>query len=175
MISQPKMYCEYVHPIKDYFIISQRNELTFEWGISFFLSFVLYFFVYENIKVSELKDIASLIVNCLAILIGFSITCLTILASASEKNITDLKISMTERVLDNKKISLYRLLVINFIFLLLLELFNLLFNFIFISVSSLDSFKDYAAIFYGFITVFTFSIFLLNIRNITNFYFILSR
>ncbi|WP_305462005.1 hypothetical protein [Photobacterium leiognathi] len=175
MTNEPKIYYEYIFPIKDYFSITKRNELFFEWGLSLFFAVILYFFVYSNIEITELKNAASLIVNCLAILVGFSITCLTILASASEENILDLKKTMTERVLDNREISLYRLLVVNFIFLLILELLSLLCNFIFISISSLDIFKEFAALIYGAITIFTFVIFLLNIRNITNFYFILSR
>lgn len=175
MSKEAAIYCEYIFPIKDYCTVTKRSEVLFEWGLSIFISAGLYYFAYSDLDKNDLKNISSIIVNCLAILIGFSVTCLTILASASDSNIADLKKSVTERYISDRPITLYRLLIINFIFLLLLELLNLLLNFIFIAIVGLESFSEYISVIYGFITVLTMTIFLLNVRNITNFYFVLTR
>jgi hypothetical protein len=169
------LYFEYIHPINDYFRTIKLNEIIFEWVLPFAITAPIYKYILPDLEGAHIGTVCGYIINFLAILIGFSVTCLTILSSASSESIDKLKKKESHRSLHNKKISLYHLIVINFIFLLVMEFFNLFFNLGFFLFSSKISNIGFLPEFFSVSIFITCHVIFLNIRNVTNFYFVFSR
>jgi hypothetical protein len=110
------------------------------------------------------------IITLLSILVGFTISSIAILASTSEKLNQE-----TERVIGNKKINLYQLSNIIFIFALFSEVFTLFINLSAVVLISYDvkSIIDHLNILVAINIALISHILVINMRNITNFYFII--
>lgn len=163
-------YLEFVHLIKDYFETSEKKELFYEWMAPLVLGVVFYFiptFGFQSLS----SEIISNFINVLAILVGFSITSISILTTSSSENVNNLKGILSRRKLGNRLISLYQLIVITFSFVLVVEIFLLVYNLFlqfFINTT-------YSKILFSIDIFFITNILLLNLRNITNIYFIFFR
>jgi hypothetical protein len=168
-------YFEYIHPIRDYFLTLRANEGLFDWGAPFLISLGIYLYPLNLMDFDTIKTINGYAINLLAILVGFSITSLTILTANTSKNIEDLRDNYTKRSLRGKPVSLYQLIILNFIFLLVMEFVSLLYSFGFLLLIKVGNLMDsYKEAFLLSIYLITHVVFL-NIRNVTNFYFIVSR
>ena len=168
-------YTEFLLPIKDYFSTLKLNEFIFEWFVPGLLSVLIYLYIIDTLKPETIKQINGYVINCLAILIGFSVTCLTILSTNSSKNVEDLKDVYSERYIDGHKVSLHQLIIINFIFLLVIEFFNLIYNLSFVIFVNTSFATKYMAEFYSFSIFITAHVIFLNVRNVTNFYLVFTR
>ena len=153
------IYLEFLQLVKDYFATLRKNEFLFEWGIPMVVSVIFYF------SKTNLQGF-SIIINVLAILIGFSITTIAILSSS--KNMNKLKEILSERKIGGQRITLYQLMMITFSFMLFIEIFLLFYNLIlkFFTISI------HFRILYSLNIFFITQILLLNLRNMTNIYFI---
>lgn len=171
----PLLYTEFIHPVRDYFATIRLSEFLFDWVAPLIITILLYVLALDNIQPETVYAINGYSINLLAILVGFSITSLTILTANSSKNIEDLKAHRTGRRIRGQPVTLYRLIVLNFIFLLIMEFLALLYSFGFLFLIQINQLKA------SFNEIFIVSIFFishvvfLNIRNITNFYFIVTR
>jgi hypothetical protein len=164
------LYQEFAIPLKDYINTLKLKELTFDWIIPLIFAIAFYCSGKEFANISQF---IGNIINLLAILIGFSITSATILLSSNNENIRLIKNNLIDRKIDNKKISLFQLIYITFISAILIEIFVLLFNLsIYFCFEIIDISLIHKRILISIDIVFLLSIFLLNIRNITNFYFV---
>lgn len=163
------LYLEFMQPIKDYFITLKKNEFVFEWIIPLILALTFYFFFTSNLD--KYLESTPIMINVLAILVGFSIATITILSTTESKNIKGLKKVLSERKLGGKHLNLYQLLLITFSYILIIEIsllvFNLLLNFFSITNNYL--------IFFCINIFFIIHILFLNLRNITNIYFVFFR
>ena len=122
------IYLEFLQLVKDYFATLKKNEFLFEWGIPIIVSVIFYFFSKTNLQ--EFSETLLIIINVLAILIGFSIATITILSTTSSKNVNDLKKILSERKIGGQRITLYQLMMITFSFMLFIEIFLLIYNLI---------------------------------------------
>lgn len=163
------IYLEFLQLVKDYFVTLKKKELFFEWFIPLIIGLIFYFF--SNINNNELHNFIPTIVNVLAILVGFSIATITILSTTSSQNVNNLKKIISDRKIGNKQINLYQLIMITFSFILFIEIILLIFNLLI----CLFSISLYYKILFGINIFFMLHILLLNIRNITNIYFIFYR
>lgn len=160
------MYTEFKYLIKDYFSTLRFKEFVFEWIFPFILGSIALVILYLNDGNSQ-PDFDSAFITLLGILIGFSIAMLTVITTSSNKNIDRIKKEETKYIIDNVKVTLFRLFVINIGYSIIMEIFLLIFN-IFIPII-LCSHNIYT---------FSFSVFLIihilfvNVRTVTNFYFI---
>jgi len=168
-------YFEFLLPIADYFKTLKFNEFIYEILVPFAVAVVVYFKLLCPPFISGISEYFSSILTLLAILIGFSIASLTIFASNSSSNIEDLKEAMSERKIKGEKISLFRLIIITFIFALIMEFVGLIFNLSYGLLFKTGHFKNFIEEYYAINIFLLLHIFLLNIRNITNFYFIFYR
>lgn len=170
------MYLEFFLLITDYFRTISKRIFLFEWvlplliGIGVFLS--LYLGATSNVT-TLFKDNA---INLMGILVGFSITIITILTTSQGTNIDLIKETLTEIKINNKTISLYRLLLINFTYSVIIEIgiiiVCLIYPFIIGSIE-INPIVKYVG--FSILVVFIMHIMLLTIRNLTDFYLILTK
>ena len=118
-------------------------------------------------KVPELNSNA---ITILGIFVGFSIAMFTILVTSSNKNIENIKQWKTEVVISNEQISLYKLLLINISYSVLISSLLLIIDIIFMIFTNQAN-KIINSINIMFIS----HVLLLNIRNITDFYLIVTK
>ena len=168
-------YLEFLFPLGDYFRTLNFKETTYEIITPAIIAFIVYYKLLCPPIISGISAYFSSILTLLAILIGFSIASVTVLATNSSTNVEELKSTMTERRIGDYKISLFRLIIINFIFALLIEIFCLIFNLSYGLLYKTGHLKWFIEEYYAINVFLLLHIFLLNIRNITNFYFIFFR
>ena len=110
------------------------------------------------------------------VLVGFSITIVIILTTGHSKNLDEIKKTKTKITLNSKKISLFRLLIINFTYAVIVEIFLILVCLIYPLILDKLAVPYYAKLI-GFSIVFmlVIHILLLNIRNLTNFCLIITK
>ncbi len=172
------IFFEFLIPPFDYFWILKRREWVYEWIIPGLLSFLVwkYFPIIPGGSaqpIDKLKDFAGLIINLVAILAGFTLAILTILVTASGDSITKLKSAKSAtRSLNNSLISLYQETLNNFTFVVFVEFILLLYNVSIIVLIMAERAKSWANLFFALDLFLIFHIVALNLRNITNIYFI---
>ncbi len=166
------LYQEFTIPLKDYFSTLKINEAIFEWLIPIIIAIIFYFSMSDVSATTNISVFIGGIVGLLAVLIGFSIASVTILLGSNNEAIMEMKKNLTNREIDGKKISLYHLIYITFISVILIEIFTLFLNLgIYFDSEILGALLSYKRILISIDVVLLLSIFLLNIRNITNLYF----
>jgi len=169
-------YTEFLIPINHYFLTLNKKEATFDLIIPILLGIIgLLFGLIFHISIDQNKSIEfiKILITLLSILVGFSITSLTIIASTTK--LTDTLMSVTtERKVGNTILNLYQLMNITFIFSIFSEIFTLFLNLctlLFISIDINFIINHINSIILINIILIT-HIFLIIIRNVTNFYFV---
>ncbi|AIE75852.1 hypothetical protein D082_33240 [Synechocystis sp. PCC 6714] len=100
-------------------------------------------------------------------------TSITLLVTSNSKNIERLQETQTNRKVEKQPINLYQLVLINFVFVLMIEIFTLLVNLMFCLVDIIsDKPKETWKYFYTVNLFLLLNIVLLSIRNTTNIYFV---
>lgn len=169
------LYLEFLIPIKDYFITLEAHEFIFDWVIPIVFSIISYFLFINCLSLKNKIDFNGYIINFLAILIGFSITCITILSTSDNENVKQLKISETKRRVGSKKINLYQLIFITFSFVLIMEISTLTFILIYDLIYISEKRQRFSDLLFVVNILLLSNIIALNIRNISNFYFIFKK
>lgn len=169
------MYLHFTIPFKDYFCTLKFKEISFEWILPLILAYSFSFYLVTEINYKDVTDFSGLVINVLAILIGFSLTCLTVLVTSSNPNIEQLKVTPSKRKLGNKNINLHRLMLITFVFSIFMEIILMILNAVYLLI-----FKNGSSTFSPKVLLFINLFLLLNIlfltiRNITNLYFVFYR
>lgn len=169
------MYLEYLIIIGDYFKTVNRKIFIYECAIPMLITFlcaylgcILDFEIFEKFKDSSL--------DILGVLLGFSIAVITIITTGSGKNLEEIKNKKTHFIINGNKISLYELLLINFSYSVILEVLLI------ISCLTIPLLNKIIPIGFNFklfcysIMVFiVLHILLLTLRNITDFYLIITK
>lgn len=169
------IYIEFLYPIMHYLKTLKNNEAAFDLGVPIIVGIVGYIirYYYEySILSTDAAGFFSTIITLLAILIGFTISSITIIATTHQK------ISIpTERSVGNTNLTLYQLMNTTFIYTLFAEFFTLVFNIAAVlSIAYNVSWAiDYVNLLILIDIVLITHIILLNIRNVTNFYFVFHR
>jgi hypothetical protein len=169
------IYLEFLIPIKDYWATLKTREVIFDWLIPLVAASFIYVFVLKNSNYTDsIKQFNGYIITLLGILIGFSMTSITLLVTSNGKNIERLQETPTdERRIGKQLINLYQLVLINFVFVLMVEIFSLLINLIFSLVDTVsDKPKEIWMYFYAVNVFLLLNIVLLTIKNTTNIYFV---
>jgi len=169
------IYLEFLIPIKDYLTTLKIREAIFDWLIPLIITLLAYIFILRGSQYTEsLKQLNGYIISLLGILIGFSITSVTLLVTSSSKNIEELQETVaSQRKIAGQKINLYQLILINFTFVLMVEVFTLAINLIYALIDAASSKATNFWVFFCVANIFLLSnIILLSIRNTTNIYFV---
>lgn len=170
------LYLEFLLPIGHYFSTLRENEVIFDWIIPIIIGAIGFVFgLLFNISLDKSNSIEffKTIITLLSILVGFSITSLTIISSTSKLTGTLMNVP-TDRKIGNTTVNLYQLMNINFIFALFSEILTIILNLGAVLLASSNIIFDirYINLIILFNLILISHIFLINIRNITNFYFV---
>jgi hypothetical protein len=165
-------YLEFLYPITDYFRTLKWKEAYFELAFPLLIAILAYCLSITTFNFDKLGSFIGYIINFLAILIGFSITAVTILSSESGRRFEMLQRTETKRNIGKKPISTYQLILITFIYVILVEFFTLAYNLAYYLFLMNTLFQSYYRLIIGINIFLMFHVIMLNIRNITNFYFI---
>jgi len=149
----------------------------FEWLFPLILTSLLILLNIQNsYNFENLIKFKEASLNILGVLLGISIAIITILTTGGGKNLEEIKNVKTNIKIDNKIISLHELLLINFSYTIIIEIFVILSCLVvplFVKYLLLRS--EIKIFLYGILVFFTTQILLVTIRNITDFYLIVSR
>lgn len=113
------MYFEFIFVIVDYISTLTKRVALYEWGIPVVLgitSGVLSYLKDANLLYNVIQSAVPII----ATLLGFTLAALTLFLTGNSK-IEDAKKYMTEKKVSGKRISLYKLIVISYSYLILIE------------------------------------------------------
>lgn len=170
------MYLEFFLLISDYYKTLNKRVILYEWLLSILIGVgVFYILSYGNSTNSTnvFKDNS---INLLGILAGFSITIITILTTGQSKNLEEIKKKETDFVINGTKISLFRLLLINFTYSVILESFLIIFCFTYpIILENFNIEKTTKYLFFSMLVSSIVHLLLLTIRNLTDFYLIITK
>lgn len=167
------IYGEWLIPIHDYYAVRNKSECFFETLIPVVVSLICTM-VYNRFKLETkaVLELSDLLPNILSILIGFTITCISVLLFNSDESLEFLKGKKSnERKIDGESITLYQFLLIQYVYILIKEIFFILLIFF---IKFISPFIDDRILnsFILFIYVYlTLNIFFVIIRSITSMYF----
>lgn len=120
------MYLEFLYVILDYFSVLTKKEKRFEWGLPILLgSISLYLYVGDSMQYNFIKNI----IEFIEVILGFTLTALTLILS-SERIKSNTQKHPTDRNIRGKTVSLYRLIVVSFTYLITMESLLCLFFYI---------------------------------------------
>lgn len=170
------MYLEFIYLILDYRKTVSTRVFLYEWLIPFIIGvgvFLLLFFGKSTDATETFKDNS---LNLLGILVGFSITIITIITTGSSKNLDEIKKIFTDVTIGGQKISLYRMLLVNFTYSIVAEAF-LIIVFLLMPIIT-DNFQMpilLKKIVFSILVMSVIHILLVTIRNLTDFYLIITK
>lgn len=166
------MYLEYLLLVFDYFKTLNRKNCLFEIVIPFFIGLAVAccsFFYPEYLSTSKFFDNS---INIIGVLLGFTLAIITFFVASDNKNIENTKKHLTNYIVGNEKISLYRLLIDNYSYLIIIETIiclGFLIGGLFYFILPLS----FQIILKSIYVVLVIHILLITIRSVTDLYFIL--
>lgn len=166
------MYFEFLFVIGDYISTLSKRVALYEWGIPVALGITSGFLSYLN-DANLLYNVIQNAVPIIATLLGFTLAALTLFLTGNSK-IEDAKKYMTEKKVLGKRISLYKLIVISYSYLILIETILCIGYYI----GSLFPFINNIYVCVGLNTIFIvlmLNVLLSTIRSITDLYFVITR
>jgi len=170
------MYLEFLILISDYLKTITKRIFLFEWILPLILSISIFFLLYYGKTLGVADAFKNNSINLLGILVGFSITIITILTTGQSRNLEEIKKTKTKTIINNKPISLYRLLLINFTYSVVIEVFLII---IFLTYPLINQNIEISRLFklvvFSTLVFMIIHILLLTIRNLTDFYLILTK
>lgn len=168
------MYIEFILLFIDYFRTLKRRNFIFEIIIPFIAGVIICTSLILMKSQINFTDYKSNLVSLIGVLIGFSITAITLLITSNNSNIENLKSKDTEYQIGKNKVSLFDLLIINFSYLIILEVFLIIGVLFLPTLTGLLRLKYLTkTILFSINAFLTIHLLLLNIRNICDLYFIL--
>lgn len=167
------MYLEFLFVIVDYFSTLNRRIAIYEWGIPIFIGITsgVLSVKYNNNEV--LYTIIQNSVPIIATLLGFTLAALTLFLTGNSK-IEEAKKFITEKKISGKPISLYRLIVVSYSYLILIETI-LCIGFYIASLFPYNNSLYICIISNTIFIIVMFNTFFATIRSITDLYFIITK
>lgn len=167
------MYLEYLVLIFDYFKTLSKKNFLFEICIPITLGIgvgcVLNYFP-DYINTSRFIDNS---INIIGVLLGFTLAIITFFVASDNPNIDKTKKYITKHRIGKKNISLYRLLIINYSYLIIIEA-TICLGFLVGGLFYLTLSPCYQIIIKSIYITLVTHVFLLTIRSITDLYFVLT-
>lgn len=169
------MYLEFFLLFLDYFKTLNKRVFIYEWVFPLIVSFIL-FFLNCRYDLSSFKIFKENSINILGVLLGFSIAIITIITTGSGKNIEGIKNEKTNFRKNNVNLSLYDLILINFTYSVILEILVLINCLLIPLLSNLFEINHrIKLIMYSTMVFLVLHILLLTMRNLTDFYLIITK
>lgn len=170
------MYLDFLLLIADYFRTLNKKVFIYEWLLPLILAVgMVLLFTFRGLPTIT-ETFNNNVIRLLAVLVGFSITIVIILTTGHSRNLEEIKKTKTKATLHNKKVSLFRLLIINFTYAVVVEIGLILICLIYPFIINKVVIPDLAKII-GFSILFMMivHVLLLNIRNLTDFCLIITK
>lgn len=166
------MYIEYLLLIFDYFKTLSRKNFLFEIFIPIALGIIVICILYFAPHIISTNEFINNSINIIGVLLGFTLAIITFFVASDNNNIEKTKTYLTQYKIGAKKISLYKLLIINYSYIVIIEtiicLCFLIGGLVYPSLPFLLQ-----IIIKGIYISLVIHVFLLTIRSITDLYFIL--
>jgi hypothetical protein len=168
------MYLEFLLLIFDYFRTQNKRNIYFEVILPLILSLLIFGSIRLNNSEICLDGHQGNFISLLGVLIGFSITAITLLITSNNENIENLKKHDSGYSIGRNKLSLFDILVTNFSYLLVTEIFLVICNLFFPALNSFIGISFAAKlILFSIDCGILIHILLVNLRNICDLYFTL--
>lgn len=165
------MYLDFLLVIADYFSILNKRIAIYEWGVPIILGITSgVFAIYNDVS---LYSVVQNSVPVIATLLGFTLAALTLFLTGNSK-MEEAKIYITNKKILGKPISLYRLIVVNYSYLILVETI-LCISFYIASLFPYVSNHFVCTIVNSVFIIVMFNSFFTTIRSITDLYFIITK
>lgn len=168
------MYLQFLVVISDYFRSISKEVFRYEWLLPIMIALVIVLFSKDENQILLLK-LCSDAVTLLGVLIAFSIATVTILVTSTSANVVEIKSVSTKYTIGTKVLSLFDLLHVNFTYAIIIEIVTVVISIVIAYTKMIDSHIIVYKLSFLFLLSLLFHILLLNIRNITDFYFVLSK
>lgn len=170
------MYSEFILLILDYFRTLNKRILIYEVIIPNLIGLLVFFLLKKQETFLLCNDFRKSTLPLLGVLVGFSITIITILTTGHSRNLEEIRKKMTQFKIGSKQITLFQLLVINFTYSVVIEVFLIILDLIYPFISrSLDINDTIKIVGFSVYVSLIIHILLLTIRNMTDFYFIITK
>lgn len=170
------MYLEFFILIFDYYKTLNKRVLIYEWILPILFGTFIFILLTNGNSTSATKIFKDNSINLLGILAGFSITIITILTTGQSRNLEEIKKKETNFIINKKKISLFRLLLINFTYSVILESFLIIFCLTYPIILENSNFtKNQKYVVFSILVTVIIHLLLLTIRNLTDFYLIITK
>lgn len=164
---------EYLLLIIEFFFVKGIRSIVFYFLLPIVIGLLIYFTSDNCIYFENANNYHTNVITVLGILIGFTISTFTMLLTVSNSNIDKAKSELLNKKIFSKELSLFDSVLIGLAYIVLIQGILLIANFtypIFISVTSLQG-KMFFAINISFVV----HVILILMRNILDFYFILTK
>src|SRR5574344_2969083 len=163
-----KIYCEFLYVILDYHSILEKKEKLFEIFLPFLIGIAscIYTIFSKNIQYQFINGIIPFI----GTLLGFTLAALTLLLSNERIEHKTLNYQ-TKRKVRRKTVSMYKMLVINYSYLIIIETFLCVIYYIASLFQNLTS-GIYNEIANSIFIMLVFHVLLGTVRTVTNLYFV---
>jgi len=164
---------EYFLLIHDFFIIKGKRAFVGNLIIPIILGLLIFYCSNNSIYIKNASTFHTNLITVFGILIGFTISAFTMLLTVNNENIVNAKSKLINVKLYSKEISLYDSVLIGLAYLILIQGFFLIANFIYPIFISIES--QYGKIIFSINIAIATYIILILMRNILDFYFILTK
>lgn len=168
------MNIEFLILVYNYFQTLQRRDVIWEWVFPLILVIIGFILLFLCGVPTVMDTFNNNVVKVLAVLIGFTITIITLVVTGNSPNLTEIREKETNVKINGKNITLYKHLLINYTYSVIVEIFLIIFCLIYpLLLDIID--VNYLIKYLGFsiLLFFVLHILLLSVRNLTNFCFII--
>lgn len=170
------MYIEFFILILDYFRTLTRRVVIYEIVIPTVTLICIFLVLHFKGNVSYADELRNNLIALLGILIGFSITIITILITSTSGNIAAIQKRKTQHTIGSRKVSVFDLLLVNFTYSVVVEIFLVVVLLIYpIILTNYDFPSVVKKVVFSILFGIVIHILLLTIRNLTDFYLILMK
>lgn len=166
------MYLEFLHPIKDYWSVTSKKEKRFEAVFPLIITLLAFYFLFSKVNLCNFVANVFNIISIVSILLGFSTAAMAILTAIDNSTLKILKNRLSDefRNIDGNRITCFRLLLINNMYSIFIEILTLFICLLSIFLNKLISDVWIPRISLTVISFFVMHILLLILRNSTNIY-----
>ena len=170
------MNIEFVYLIADYFKTLERRITLYDWVLPTLISIVFSVLIWHGNISSVVVGFKNSVISVLGILVGFSITLITIIITSNNENLQELKTTSSNVRIGDSYISIYRLLLINYSYTVVIEVFIIVFCLLYpFILATLNIPYCIKIIGFGMLLFWVLHVFLITVRNLTDFYFTISK
>jgi hypothetical protein len=170
------MYLDYILIIADYFKTLNKRVIIYEWVVPIVIAMAFsLLFIIKGLP-SITHNFNSNVIRVMAVLVGFSITIIIILTTGHSRNLEDIKSHKTKIIMNGGNVTLFRLLIINFTYAVVVEIGLILILLIYpLVLDKVQVSVPLKLIGFAVVLIFVVHVLLLNIRNVTDFCIVMAK